>query len=42
MPTSDPSAVQFKGKIYIFHQGTGNNDELWHDTLEGGSVWLRD
>lgn len=39
--SSDPSAVQYNGKVFVIHQGGGNNGELWYDVLDGGS-WARD
>lgn len=34
-----PSAVIFHGKIYVFHQGGGNNGELWYNVYDGGRWW---
>eukprot|EP00595_Chromulina_sp_UTEXLB2642_P000687 CAMPEP_0196767598 /NCGR_PEP_ID=MMETSP1095-20130614/41776_1 /TAXON_ID=96789 ORGANISM="Chromulina nebulosa, Strain UTEXLB2642" /NCGR_SAMPLE_ID=MMETSP1095 /ASSEMBLY_ACC=CAM_ASM_000446 /LENGTH=442 /DNA_ID=CAMNT_0042136073 /DNA_START=45 /DNA_END=1373 /DNA_ORIENTATION=+ len=28
--SASPSAVVYNGKIYVFHQGSGNNGQLWY------------
>jgi hypothetical protein len=36
-----PSVVADNGRIYCFHQGTGDNGQLWYNVLNGGT-WAGD
>ena len=33
--SSRPSAIVYDNKIYCFHQGNGNNGELWYNVFDG-------
>jgi hypothetical protein len=36
-----PTAVVFNNKLYVFHQGYGENSELWY-TVADGTSWSQD
>jgi len=39
--SSSPSAVNFASLLYCFHQGSGDNGELWYNTFDGNN-WAGD
>jgi hypothetical protein len=41
--SSGPSAAVFSGQLYVFHQGKGNNGQLWYNVLAAdGKTWSGD
>ena len=33
--SASPSAVVFNGLLYVFHQGEGNDGQLWYNSYDG-------
>ena len=40
--SKSPSAVVFNGQIYCFHQGSGENGQLWYNVFDANRGWLGD
>ena len=39
--SESPSAVVYNGNLYVFHQGFGDNGQLWYSVFDG-SNWAPD
>ena len=40
--SAGPSAVIFNGQLYYFHQGYGNDGQLWYSSTSDGQTWNAD
>jgi hypothetical protein len=39
--SASPAVINYNGKLYCFHQGAGNNGELWYSVFDGTN-WAPD
>ena len=40
--SASPSAVVVNGLLYVFHQGSGDDGQLWYNTSFDGQTWVGD
>ena len=40
--TASPSAVVYRDKLYLLHQGSGRNGQLWYTTSSNSTAWAAD
>jgi hypothetical protein len=40
--SESPSAVEYDGYLFVFHQGSGEDGQLWYSTYVPGSGWQPD
>ena len=40
--SESPSVVSYGGLIYLFHQGYGDDGQLWYNTSPDGQTWNGD